>query len=96
MKVLSKRLGHSSYQLTTDTYTHVLPQLRAAEAEAVVSVAPFAPSEHVTLRDLPRASGGLPSGNAGMARARLGQRRRPGGRYARVARVAARRRGYLR
>ncbi|MFJ4711853.1 tyrosine-type recombinase/integrase [Streptomyces sp. NPDC088785] len=38
MKVISKRLGHWSLQITSDTYTHVLPQLLAAEAEAVVSI----------------------------------------------------------
>jgi integrase len=42
MKVLSKRLGHSSYQLTTDTCTHVLPQFMAAEAETAVPVVPRA------------------------------------------------------
>ncbi|MFF3493691.1 tyrosine-type recombinase/integrase [Streptomyces sp. NPDC002795] len=42
MKVVSKRLGHSSLQITSDTYTHVLPQLLAAEAEAVVAVVPRA------------------------------------------------------
>ncbi|MFI0236217.1 hypothetical protein [Streptomyces sp. NPDC016845] len=30
------------FQLTTDTYTHVLPQLMAAGAEAVMSVVPRA------------------------------------------------------
>lgn len=35
LKVVQKRLGHSSIALTADTYTHVLPELHAEAAEMV-------------------------------------------------------------
>ncbi|CAM5734914.1 Tyrosine recombinase XerC [Streptomyces alboniger] len=34
IKVVQERLGHSSRQITSDTYTSVLPQLMTAEAES--------------------------------------------------------------
>ncbi|WP_435886481.1 tyrosine-type recombinase/integrase [Streptomyces hirsutus] len=34
MKAIQKLLGHSSYSLTADTYTSVLPQSEEAQAEA--------------------------------------------------------------
>lgn len=40
MKVIQRLLGHSSYQLTADTYTSVLPQLEQAAADAPVSLVP--------------------------------------------------------
>lgn len=40
IKVVQERLGHSSRQITSDTYTSVLPELEAAEADATLSVIP--------------------------------------------------------
>ncbi|MFJ3229884.1 tyrosine-type recombinase/integrase [Streptomyces sp. NPDC086787] len=40
IKVVQERLGHSSRQITSDTYTSVLPQLLTAEAESTSSVVP--------------------------------------------------------
>ncbi|MGW0630264.1 tyrosine-type recombinase/integrase [Streptomyces sp. NPDC002758] len=41
-KVVQEMLGHSSYQLTMDTYTSVLPELDRMAAEASVSIVPRA------------------------------------------------------
>ncbi|QHC21285.1 site-specific integrase [Streptomyces sp. GS7] len=40
MKAIQAMLGHSSYQLTADTYTSVLPQFEKAQAEAPVQLVP--------------------------------------------------------
>ncbi|MEV0438453.1 tyrosine-type recombinase/integrase [Streptomyces spectabilis] len=40
IKTVQERLGHSSRQITSDTYTSVLPELMRAEAEATVAVVP--------------------------------------------------------
>jgi integrase len=40
IKVVQERLGHSSRQITSDTYTTVLPELMCAEAESTLSVVP--------------------------------------------------------
>ncbi|WP_063734358.1 tyrosine-type recombinase/integrase [Streptomyces sp. RTd22] len=40
IKVVQERLGHSSRQITSDTYTSVLPQLLTAEAESTIAVVP--------------------------------------------------------
>ncbi len=37
-KVVSERLGHASVAITLDTYSHVLPGLQAAAAEALDAV----------------------------------------------------------
>jgi integrase len=37
-KVVSERLGHASVSITLDTYSHILPGLQAAAAEALDSV----------------------------------------------------------
>ncbi|MFF9478117.1 tyrosine-type recombinase/integrase [Streptomyces sp. NPDC014733] len=42
MKKIQALLGHSSYSLTADTYTSVLPQFEKAEAEAPVAIVPRA------------------------------------------------------
>jgi integrase len=42
IKVVQERLGHSSRQITSDTYTSVLPQLMTAEAESTIAVVPRA------------------------------------------------------
>lgn len=42
IKVVQERLGHSSRQITSDTYTSVVPELMRAEAEATVSIVPRA------------------------------------------------------
>ena len=34
-KIVSERLGHASMTITLDTYSHVLPGLQAAAAEAL-------------------------------------------------------------
>ncbi|MYU34581.1 tyrosine-type recombinase/integrase [Streptomyces sp. SID8358] len=40
IKVVQEKLGHSSRQITSDTYTSVLPEILRAEAESVMAVAP--------------------------------------------------------
>jgi len=40
IKVVQERLGHSSRQITSDTYTSVLPELMRSEAESTLSVVP--------------------------------------------------------
>ncbi|UGY91303.1 tyrosine-type recombinase/integrase [Streptomyces gobiensis] len=40
IKVVQERLGHSSRQITSDTYTSVLPQLARREAESITSAIP--------------------------------------------------------
>ncbi|MFF0061655.1 hypothetical protein ACFYRC_08915 [Streptomyces sp. NPDC005279] len=40
IKVVQEKLGHSSRQITSDTYTSVLPELPRAEAESTLSVVP--------------------------------------------------------
>ncbi|MGW4505802.1 tyrosine-type recombinase/integrase [Streptomyces sp. NPDC004436] len=40
IKVVQERLGHSSRQITSDTYTSVLPELFRTEAESTVAVVP--------------------------------------------------------
>jgi integrase len=37
-KVVSERLGHASVNITLDTYSHILPGLQAAAAEALGAV----------------------------------------------------------
>ncbi|HEX2469205.1 MAG TPA: site-specific integrase [Candidatus Limnocylindrales bacterium] len=37
-KVVSERLGHASINITLDTYSHVLPGLQAAAAEALDTI----------------------------------------------------------
>ncbi|MFE7129380.1 tyrosine-type recombinase/integrase [Streptomyces sp. NPDC057638] len=50
IKVVQERLGHSNRQITSDTYTSVLPQLMTAEAESTIAVVPrsgnAAPADH--------------------------------------------------
>ncbi|MGW8554089.1 tyrosine-type recombinase/integrase [Streptomyces tubercidicus] len=40
IKVVQEKLGHSSRQITSDTYTSVLPEMLRAEAESVMAVVP--------------------------------------------------------
>jgi hypothetical protein len=40
IKVVQEKLGHSSRQITSDTYTSVLPEMMRAEAESVMTVVP--------------------------------------------------------
>jgi integrase len=47
IKVVQERLGHSSRQITSDTYTTVLPELMRAEAESTLAVVPRAVSYEV-------------------------------------------------
>jgi integrase len=37
-KIVSERLGHASINITLDTYSHVLPGLQAAAAEALDTI----------------------------------------------------------
>ncbi|MDF9812975.1 tyrosine-type recombinase/integrase [Streptomyces sp. SPB162] len=47
IKVVQERLGHSSRQITSDTYTSVLPQLMTAEAESTSAVVPRSQQKEV-------------------------------------------------
>jgi integrase len=38
MKAVQDRLGHASIALTADTYTHVMPEVRAEAAELVAKL----------------------------------------------------------
>jgi integrase len=51
IKVVQEKLGHSSRQITSDTYTSVLPEMMRAEAESVMAVVPrdIAFNVHTTL-----------------------------------------------
>ena len=40
IKVVQEKLGHSSRQITSDTFTSVLPEMMRAEAEFVMAVVP--------------------------------------------------------
>ncbi|GAA1353760.1 tyrosine-type recombinase/integrase [Streptomyces beijiangensis] len=40
IKVVQERLGHSSRQITSDTYTSVVPELMHAEADAMAAIVP--------------------------------------------------------
>ncbi|UUU35784.1 site-specific integrase [Streptomyces sp. CA-210063] len=40
IKVVQEKLGHSSRQITSDTYTSALPEMMRAEAESVMAVVP--------------------------------------------------------
>ncbi|WP_425834023.1 tyrosine-type recombinase/integrase [Streptomyces fractus] len=42
IKVVQERLGHASRQITSDTYTSVLPEMMRAEAESTIAVVPRA------------------------------------------------------
>ncbi|MFI1100294.1 tyrosine-type recombinase/integrase [Streptomyces melanogenes] len=42
IKVVQERLGHSSRQITSDTYTSVMPELMRTEAESTLAVVPRA------------------------------------------------------
>ncbi|MFL4904898.1 tyrosine-type recombinase/integrase [Streptomyces sp. MMS24-I2-30] len=57
MKKIQTLLGHSSYSLTADTYTSVLPQFERAEADAALAVVPRAESPEKAQTD-PELAGG--------------------------------------
>ena len=42
-KIVSERLGHSTIAITLDTYSHVLPNMQDAAAEALDAVIPQMP-----------------------------------------------------
>ncbi len=42
IKVVQEKLGHSSRQITSDTYTSVLPEMMRAEAESIMAAVPRA------------------------------------------------------
>jgi integrase len=43
-KIVSERLGHSSIEITLDTYSHVLPSMQAEAAETVAALCQLSPS----------------------------------------------------
>ncbi|PJM99685.1 site-specific integrase [Streptomyces sp. CB01201] len=53
IKVVQERLGHSSRQITSDTYTSVLPQLMTAEAESTSAVVPRTPQKNTSANEKP-------------------------------------------
>ncbi len=59
MKKIQALLGHSSYSLTADTYTSVLPQFDKAEADAPIALVPRAGSPEEAVPD-PDAPGDEP------------------------------------
>ncbi|WP_167534149.1 tyrosine-type recombinase/integrase [Streptomyces gardneri] len=67
IKVVQERLGHSSRQITSDTYTRVLPQLLTAEAESTSAVVPRSkqPSPNPVEKKGPSA-GPRPEARAGL------------------------------
>ncbi|WP_405803354.1 tyrosine-type recombinase/integrase [Streptomyces sp. NBC_01187] len=57
IKVVQEKLGHSSRQITSDTYTSVLPEMMRAEAESVMAVVPRdIPFEVRTPLEIPEAA----------------------------------------
>ncbi|MFD3452754.1 tyrosine-type recombinase/integrase [Streptomyces sp. NPDC058691] len=64
MKAIQMLLGHSSYSLTADTYTSVLPQFEEAQAEAPLALVP---RKSPAQRDLHQEPEGKPSDLAGDA-----------------------------
>ncbi|MCR8573118.1 site-specific integrase [Streptomyces sp. Isolate_219] len=57
IKVVQEKLGHSSRQITSDTYTSVLPEMMRAEAESVMSVVPRdVPFEVCTALEIPESA----------------------------------------
>ncbi|MGW2320077.1 tyrosine-type recombinase/integrase [Streptomyces sp. NPDC001680] len=61
MKKIQALLGHSSYSLTADTYTSVLPQFEKAEADAPVALVPRAGKPQTTdTGEAPDAEGDEP------------------------------------
>ncbi|OIJ97742.1 hypothetical protein BIV25_13110 [Streptomyces sp. MUSC 14] len=63
MKKIQALLGHSSYALTADTYTSVLPQFEKAEAEAPVALVPRTKKKQSQKpkQEEPSAEGNVPS-----------------------------------
>lgn len=61
IEVVQERLGHSSRQITSDTYTSVLPQLMTAEAESTISIVPRSGQERPAKRGR-KATGAEPQG----------------------------------
>ncbi|WP_280889898.1 site-specific integrase [Streptomyces sp. LBL] len=62
IKVVQERLGHSSRQITSDTYTSVLPQMMTAEAESTISMVPRSGQERPA-KPGKKASGAEPEGD---------------------------------
>ncbi|WP_406475989.1 tyrosine-type recombinase/integrase [Streptomyces platensis] len=57
IKVVQEKLGHSSRQITSDTYTSVLPEMMRAEAESVMAVVPRdVPFEVCTTLEIPESA----------------------------------------
>ncbi|TFE55559.1 hypothetical protein E3E14_05310, partial [Streptomyces sp. ICN441] len=54
IKVVQEKLGHSSRQITSDTYTSVLPEMLRAEAESVMAVVPFQVRTPLTIPEAAR------------------------------------------
>ncbi|MFB7823471.1 tyrosine-type recombinase/integrase [Streptomyces hydrogenans] len=65
MKVVQERLGHKSFQITSDTYTTVLPQLLTAEAETTSAVVPRPAQPGLAPTPEKRARGRRSAGSSG-------------------------------
>lgn len=79
--VVSKRLGHSSISITSDTYSHLLGGVGAQAAEAAASLVPRNPRDHsVTTEDdpnlfVPLEFGEMPGSEGGAGGARTHDQR---------------------
>lgn len=60
MKSIQVLLGHSSYSLTADTYTSVLPQFEEAQAEAPLALVPRKSPAHRDLAQEPEEKADVP------------------------------------
>ena len=65
MKAVSELLGHSSFAITLDTYTSVLPDVAAAAAEAVAGIVPRKTPEPVDAEQQPRSQSVPTAGEKG-------------------------------
>ena len=88
-KVVSERVGHSTIDITLDTYSHVMPDIPDEAAEKLAGVlkaamgaasrnqsrTEMAPHETIPFRPLARSA----SGSTGGAKAEMARRRRRGG-----------------
>lgn len=60
MKAIQTLLGHSSYSLTADTYTSVLPQFEEAQAEAPLALVPRRSPARREVAQAPREESAVP------------------------------------
>jgi integrase len=64
MKAIQTLLGHSSYSLTADTYTSVLPQFEEAQAEAPLALVPRKSPAKRDVAQEPKATPDVPAEDA--------------------------------